>query len=209
MPKELDFRLYVISDRKVCAPRILALTLKQAAQVGVKAIQLREKDLAPRELFTLAKDVQDAVARYGTQVLINDRADVAAAVGAAGVHLTENSMPVAAARRILGDEALIGVSTHNAEGVLAARGGGADFVVLGPVFQSPSHPAASPLGLHALERIASRVSLPVFALGGITAENARSCMDAGAAGVACISAVLGATSVRSAVRAFKRALGEL
>jgi len=205
--REVDFRLYVISDRKICAPRVLTLVLKQAAQVGVRALQLREKDLSARELYRLALDVQENVSRYGTKLLINDRADIAAAVGAAGVHLTERSMPAGAARRILGEEALIGVSAHTAEGVLAAEQDGADFVLLGPVFRSPSHPEIPPLGLHALEQIVQRVKIPVFAIGGITPENARECLEAGAHGVACISAVVGAQSVRSAVRAFKRALG--
>ena len=209
MPNEIDFKLYVISDRKRCAPRLVTLALKQAAQVGVQAVQLREKDLSPGELFHLAEDVSNALAQYGTKLLINDRADIAAAVGASGVHLTERSMPIGAARRILGDAALLGVSAHSGEGVVAAEGGGADFVVLGPVFQSPSHPELAPLGLRALERIAARVKLPVFALGGITPDNAPDCLEAGAAGVACVSAVMGAESIRSAVRAFKRALNEL
>jgi len=207
MTQEIDFRLYVISDRKACRPRVLPLVLKQAAQAGVKMIQLREKDLTPGELLTLAADVQDSVSRFGTRVLINDRADIAAAVGAAGVHLTEHGIPAGAARRILGDDALIGVSAHSAEGVVAAEGGGADFVVVGPVFRSPTHPTADPIGLHSLERITSRVKIPVFALGGITPENALECLEAGAAGVACVSAVVGAKSVRSAVRAFKRVMG--
>ena len=209
MARELDFRLYVISDRKLCAPRVIALILKQAAQAGVKAVQLREKDLTPVELFRMAEDVQDCCSRYGTKLLINDRADVAAAVGAAGVHLTEHSMPAAAARRILGDEALIGVSAHHEEGVRAAEGDGADFVMLGPVFQSPSHPRVPPLGLHAFEKLVSQTRVPVFALGGVTPENVAQCLAAGAAGVATISAIIGAKSVRSAVRAFKREMGAL
>jgi thiamine-phosphate pyrophosphorylase len=207
--REIGFRLYVISNRRACAPRLLPLVLKQAAQIGVKAVQLREKDLSPDELYRLALDVQESVSAYGARLLINDRADVAAAVGAAGVHLTERSMPAAAARRILGDAALIGVSAHRAEGAAMAEDGGADFVILGPVFQSPSHPETSPIGLHVLEEVASRLRIPVFAVGGITAANAAACLGAGAHGVASVTAVVGAKSVRSAVRSFKRVLGEL
>jgi len=209
MTREIDFRLYAISDRRLCAPRLIALVLKQAAQVGVKAVQLREKDLTPADLLRLAQDVQDSLSRYGTKLLINDRADIAAAVGAAGVHLTEQSISVAAARLILGDEALIGASAHREESVRAAEGSGADFIVLGPVFQSPSHPNVAPLGLHAFEKIASQVKIPLFAVGGITPDNTRQCLDAGAFGVASIRALVGTKSVRSAVRAFKRELGEL
>ena len=118
-------------------------------------------------------------------------------------------MPVDAARRILGDDALIGDSTHSVYGVTADEGAGADFVVLGPIFQSLSHPDRDPLGLKSLEQITSRLKIPIFALGGITPENASKCLRAGAAGVACIGAVLGVPSVRSAVRAFKRAMGSL
>ncbi|HNR98051.1 MAG TPA: thiamine phosphate synthase [Planctomycetota bacterium] len=209
MDPKVDFKLYAIGDRAACAPRLLALVLKQAVQTGLRAVQVREKDLAPDALYRLAEDVQRSVGGYGAKVLINDRADIAAAVGAAGVHLTERSMPVAAARRILGDAAVIGVSAHTAEAVEAAAGDGADFVVFGPVFQTASHPEAAPVGLMVLERVTARVKLPVFAVGGIRPETAAQCLAAGARGVAVRGAVVGAASVRSAVRAFKAALGGL
>ena len=165
--------------------------------------------MSPRELHRLADDVQQQVARYGTKLLVNDRADIAAAVGAAGVHLTERSMPVGAARRILGDSALIGVSAHSVEGALAAEGEGADFVLFGPVFHTASHPDAAPVGPRALGHVVSRVGIPVFALGGIAPENAAVCIACGAAGVAVRAAVMGAKSARSVLRAFKKALDGL
>ena len=209
MDAKVDFKLYAIGDRAACAPKLLALVLKQAVQTGLRAVQVREKDLPPDALYRLAEDVQRSLGGYGAKVLVNARADIAAAVGAAGVHLTEHSMPVAAARRIMGDEAIIGMSAHSAEGVEAAEGDGADFVVFGPVFYTPSHPEMAPLGLRVLEQVTSRVRLPVFAVRGITPETAAQCLAAGARGVAARSAVAGAASVRSAVRAFKQALGGL
>lgn len=209
MSNAIDFHLYVIGNQKLCAPKMLPLVLKQAVQTGVKAVQVREKQMAPRDFYRLCEDVQNSVSQYGTQVFVNDRADIAAAVGAAGVHLTERSVPVPVARRILGDEALIGVSVHSGEGALTAQGGGADFVVFGPVYQSLSHPETAAVGVGQLEQICSLVDIPVFALGGITPDNAKPCLEAGAHGVACIGAVVGAKSLRSAVRAFKRELGEL
>ncbi len=209
MDHKIEFRLYMISDRKMCAPKVLPLVVKQAVQVGVKAVQIREKDLPPDALFRLCDDVQNSVAQYGAHVIVNDRADIAAAVGAAGVQLTEESIPVSAARRILGPDALIGISCHSVNGVKAAERNGADFVVFGPVFRTATHPGASPQGCGALELVCSQVSLPVFAVGGVTPDNAEKCLNAGAWGVACLRSVIGADSVRSAVRSFKRVLPDL
>jgi thiamine-phosphate pyrophosphorylase len=209
MDVKVDFKLYVIGDQAACAPKKLALVLKQAVQTGLKALQLREKELPSDELYRLAEDVQRSVGGYGAKLLINDRADIAAAIGAAGVHLTEHSMPVAAARRILGDDALIAVSAHTPDGVAAAESEGADFVVFGPVFRTTSHPTVAPVGIKVLEQITSRVKVPVFAVGGITPETVAQCLESGARGVAVRSAVVGSPSVRSAVRAFKRVLGEV
>jgi len=206
----VEFALYLITDRTLCKPKTLPATVAAACRAGVRAVQLREKDLSPREVLALARRIQAVADRCGAQLFINDRVDIAQAVGAAGVHLTERSISVEAARAILGPRALIGVSTHSVRGAVAAEKGGADFVTFGPIFPTRSKgPDVRAAGLGGLKRVAERVSIPVFAIGGITPDRAAECLRAGASGIACISAVMAAPNVRSAVRAFREAMGRL
>lgn len=159
-----------------------------AVAAGIDLIQIREKKLNTRVLFELASQAAEITRGTSTQLLINDRADVAAGAGADGVHLTTQSIPVAAVRTSFGSELLIGVSTHCADEAEAARAGGADFVVFGPVFEPLSKPYGSPVGVQALARVASAVApLPVVALGGVDLGNVVECARAGAAGVAAIT----------------------
>jgi thiamine-phosphate pyrophosphorylase len=206
----IDFHLYLVTDRRQCAGRPLVEALRAACEAGVRAVQLREKDLAPREVFGLAEEVQAVLRPGGARLFINDRADVARAVGAAGVHLPENGLPVEAARRALGPGRLVGVSIHDSDGARRAEDAGADFVAFGPVFFTPSKAAyGPPVGLKGLEEVAGRIALPVFAIGGVQPGRVRSCLDAGAHGVAVISAVLAAQDTGAAVREFEKELGGL
>ena len=159
-----------------------------AVAAGIDLVQIREKKLTTRVLFELTLHAAEITRGTSTQLLINDRADVAAGAGADGVHLTAKSLPVAAVRTSFGNELLIGVSTHCVEEAEAARAGGADFVVFGPVFEPLSKTYGSPVGVQALSRIASAVApLPVIALGGVEVGNVVECARAGAAGVAAIT----------------------
>lgn len=157
-----------------------------AAHAGVDYIQLREKDLSSRSLENLAGAALEIVRKYGkSRLLINSRADVALAVGADGVHLRSTDISPTDVRRIWRSagatmEPLVAVSCHSESEVMAAKAGGADFVVFGPVFGKGQAPGTGVAALHA----ACVHGIPVFALGGVTTENARSCIEAGAAGVA-------------------------
>lgn len=174
-------------------------------EAGLRAVQLREKDLDPRALVTLAEELSASVREAGARLLINDRVDVALAGRADGVHLRSDSLPVAVTRRILGGDRLLGVSTHQVEEVIRAEGEGADFVVLGPVYETPSKRRyGAPLGLGPLERAAARCRIPIFAIGGITVPRVREVRRAGAYGVAVVSAILEADDVTGATREFVR-----
>jgi thiamine-phosphate pyrophosphorylase len=204
----VDFRFYLISDRTQTAGRPLVAALQAAAQAGVRGVQLREKDLASRALFNLAGEVKGVLDPLGARLLINDRADVAAALGA-GVHLPGAGLTPATARRVVGG-GLIGVSTHTLAEARFAEASGADFLTFGPVFFTPSKaPYGDPPGLDALAAVCAAVRLPVFALGGVTPARVAACRDAGAYGVAAISAVLAAPHIPDAVAAFADALGAL
>jgi len=167
-------------------------------------VQLREKDLPVAELCALACTLRQLCRRYGVRLLINDRVDVALAAGADGVHLPINSFTPADARRLLGPKALIGASTHSLAEARAAAGGGADFIVFGPIFDTPSkRPFGPPVGLRALAEVARNVSLPAVAIGGINAERVEVVRQHGALGVAVVSAILQAVDPRTAAAALR------
>lgn len=167
---------------------LLLKLVEAAVAAGVDLIQLREKQLHASVLYELATAAVTITSGSRTSVLVNDRADVASAAGAAGVHLTTSSVEALVIRRTFGLEFLIGVSTHSLSEADAARDGGADFVVLGPVFETPGKSAyGEPVGLKNFKQVtASLAPFPVLALGGISLNNAAECLRAGASGVAAI-----------------------
>jgi thiamine-phosphate pyrophosphorylase len=190
---KLDGELYVITDRQQTAGRPLPVVVEAALRGGARAFQLREKDLAPRALLPLAQEIRQLTQAYGARLLINDRIDVALAVNADGVHLATTSLPVHVARQLLGSDRLLGVSTHNLVEARAAAEGGADFVVFGPVFFTPSKvPYGQPVGLDALRAVCADAALPILAIGGIKKANLDQVVAAGADGIAVISAVIAA-----------------
>lgn len=200
------FRLFLVTDRRQCAPVALVAGVDAALRGGVEAVQLREKDLDGGALLRLAAEILPVCRRHGAPLLINDRIDVALSVDADGVHLPADSFPVAEARRLLGNMRLIGVSTHSAAEVAAAHAAGADYAVIGPVFATPSKAEfGPPLGLEEL-RAAAAVPIPVFAIGGITPPRIGAVRAAGASGIAVISAVLAAADPAAAAAELHSAL---
>lgn len=191
-------RICYVTDRRAFAdPAGLLRQIAQAAAAGIQWIQIREKDLSARELLDLARAAVKTVAREPAPssralILVNDRLDVARAAKAAGVHLPESSLPVAAVhawRRaaVSANDFRVGASCHSVEAARAAERDGADYVFFGPVFSTPDKAAfGAPQGIKRLQEASSTVRIPVLAIGGITAENAHECMAAGAAGIAAI-----------------------
>jgi thiamine-phosphate pyrophosphorylase len=176
----------------------LVETVGLAARAGVHLVQVRERDLDARALVRLVARCVDAVRGTAARVLVNDRADVALAAGAHGVHLPGHGMPAARLRRHLPAGYLVGRSVHGAdEAARAAAAGGLDYLVFGPVFETVSKPGERPQGIDALREAASAVSLPVLAIGGITPERFAGVARAGAAGVAAIGAFAAAQSCES------------
>ena len=174
---------------------------------GVKAIQLREKDLGGRDLFELAEKTRRLCERYRAALFINDRIDVALAVDAAGVQLGKISLPIETARSLLGPRKLIGASIHSIEEVRHAEQGGADFVLFGPVYFTPSKASfGAPQGVATLRKIVETSALPVYGIGGITADNTIKVRDAGARGIALIAAIIGAEDPRESTRAIMQLL---
>lgn len=181
--------------------------VEEAAAGGLRAVQVRERDLATPELLALVRDLCVVARAHGLRVMINDRADLVLALGADGVHLRSDSLPVSAARRLLGPDRLIGASAHSSDDVARAESEGADFAVLGPVYETPSKRGyGPPIGLRPLEEAIRRCRIPIFAIGGITLARVPEVRRAGAHGVAVVSAILSAQSVEAITRQFLDAL---
>ena len=198
---KLDGDLYVVTDRQQAGGRPLLTVVEAALRGGARAFQLREKDLSPRDLYPLALQMRQLTQAYGARLLINDRIDVALAVNADGVHLTTVSLPARLARQLLGPERLIGISTHNLAEAREAAEGGANFLVFGPVFCTPSKaPYGQPVGLDALRAVRAHVKLPILAIGGIKKANLDQVLAAGADGIAVISAIISADDPTAATQ---------
>jgi len=203
----LDLSLYLVTDRRQTRGRTLIDTVHAALDGGARAVQLREKDLLGAELLRLATELRDLTVRYGAAFFVNDRVDVALAAGADGVHLGQNAIPPVTARRLLGSDRLIGVSTHTSAEVARAIEAGADFVVFGPVYWTPSKtPFGAPRGLEELASITACAQVPVLAIGGISAERVADVRSAGASGVAVISAIMSAEDPCRAARELRAAM---
>lgn len=197
----VDFRILLVTDRHQALGRSLPLILNDAAAGGIPAVHLRERDMPTRDLMILAREVHTSLRRQEVKLIINDRIDLVLALNLDGVHLRAASLPARAARRLLGPRRLIGVSTHSLAEVRQANEEGADYVVFGPVFQTPSKQAyGPPLGLDALAAACDASSLPVFAIGGVTCERIEAVRRRGAAGVAVIGAILAQEDVCAAAR---------
>lgn len=188
----------LVTDRHQCRGDLVQ-AVAVAVQGGVHAVQLREKDLPDSELIALGRSLKAAIAGRAL-LLVNDNAGVAQAIGADGVHLPENS------RRLPAGNTLIGRSVHSVESALAAQTEGADYLIYGSVYETGSHPGAPAAGLDRLREVTAAVTLPVLAIGGVTAARVPEVMDAGAAGIAVISAVLASPDPRAAASELLAAL---
>ncbi len=213
-PPIRNFKLCYVTDRRALVGSAKEQTgrlhdkIAAAACAGVDWIQIREKDMTGRQLIELVRNTMGRVPAT-CRVLVNDRLDVACAAGAAGVHLSQQSLRVADARRFLKErklpkDFLVGVSTHSLEAAQTAEADGADYVIFGPVFPTPSKLAyGSPQGVEKLGQVCRSVSIPVLAIGGITAENAPQCVTVGASGVAAIRLFQEADDFAAIVNSFR------
>lgn len=203
----VNFRLLLVTDRTQVSGRSLPSLVREAVAAGLPAVQLRERDLSTRELLPLTQEVQSITISHAVPLIINDRADLTMALDLQGVHLRSDSLPPLPVRQLMGPRRLIGVSTHSVEDVRRAARSGADYVLFGPIYETPSKRSfGPPLGLTLLADACRQSSIPVLAIGGITCQRVRDVRLAGAYGVAVIGALLTRDDVGEAVREFTRAL---
>lgn len=202
--RELDYTLYLVAGTAEAGGRSLAELVRQAVQGGVGMVQLRDKDSTGRDLYHLAVSLRETLNPYGIPLIINDRLDIALAAGVDGLHLGQSDLPLVEARRLMGPDALIGLSVENTGEARRALGEGADYLGVGPVFATTTKDIDAPIGLAALERCCAAVDIPCVAIGGIGEHNLAQIKNAGADGVAVVSALMGASDIRSAARRMRR-----
>lgn len=188
----IDYSLYLITDRNIINNRSLKECVEEAIKGGVTIVQIREKDASTREFYNIAKEIKDVTDKYNIPLIINDRIDIALAVDAAGVHLGQSDMSIEVARKILGEDKIIGISAGNIEEALEAEKSGADYLGIGAIFYTGTKKDIDePIGLEGLKEIVSKIKIPSVAIGGINKENAAEVMKTGVNGISIISAILG------------------
>jgi thiamine-phosphate pyrophosphorylase len=199
--------LYIVLDPGATGGRSLEDVLKAASDGGARLFQYRDKHASGLEMYRRATVLRRTTADVGAVLVINDRCDLALAVEADGVHLGQRDLPVAHARSLLGPGRIIGLSTHRAADVTAAASSGADYLGFGPIFPTSTKPDHEPVvGVDGLSAIRRLTSLPIFAIGGVTLQTVPAIMQAGADGVAVLSAIGTAPDVTGTVRAFLKSL---
>jgi thiamine-phosphate pyrophosphorylase len=203
---EKNLLLYLCTDRALARERPLDRMAEAAIKGGVTMVQLREKELNTRDFLKAAFSMRSLTERLGIPLVINDRVDIALAVGADGVHLGGSDMPVETARRLVGTGIFIGATARSVEAALAAKEAGADYLGVGAMFPTGTKSDTVTIGAGALKDIKAAAGLPIVGIGGVNAGNAESVMRAGASGVAVVSAILSAEDVQAAARAIRSAV---
>ena len=204
----IDYSLYLIADAEYASGRDLVPLIEEAVKGGVTVVQVRGKGLPFDDFLELARRLKTVLKPRRVPLLINDRVDIALASGAAGVHLGQEDMPPALARKMLARNTVIGNSVNTPEEAREAERQGANYVGLGPVFATATKATDLPVvGPEGIRAVRDKISIPIVAIGGITPRNAGAVREAGADGIAVVSSILGAQDARKAARELKKAFG--
>lgn len=204
MKAQPDYSIYLVTDDGCLQGRALIDCVREALEGGVTLVQYRAKTASSAEMYAEALQLKALCDSFNVPLIINDRLDIAMAVGAAGVHLGQDDLPCAAARKLLGEDYIIGVSAHNPAEAKAALQSGADYLGCGAVFGTATKADVKKLGTDGLAAICKAKGLPVVGIGGVTADNYREVRAAGADGAAIVSGILAQPDIRATVRAIAR-----
>jgi len=207
--QNIDYSLYLVTDRGLANGRTMLDIVKAAVQGGVTCVQLREKICSTLEFIEQAFAVKKFLKDRGVPLIINDRVDVALAVAADGVHLGQTDMPLEIAQKIVGGSMIIGISAESLEDAVEAEKGGADYLGVSPIYATPTKTdTAPPLGLAGLRAIREAVKLPLVGIGGLNQDNAAGVIRNGGDGVAVVSAIVAADDPAGAARNLKQIIDE-
>lgn len=204
MKAQPDYSIYLVTDDGCLQGRTLIDCVREALEGGVTLVQYRAKTASSAEMYAEALQLKALCDSFNVPLIINDRLDIAMAVGAAGVHLGQDDLPCAEARKILGEDYLIGVSAHNPSEAKAALQNGADYLGCGAVFGTATKADVQKLGTDGLAAICREKGLPVVGIGGVTADNYREVRAAGADGAAIVSGILAQSDIRATVKAIAK-----
>lgn len=203
--KEIDYSLYLVTDRGLSRGRTTLDIVKAAVRGGVTCVQLREKECSTLEFVQQALTIKAFLSSPGIPLIINDRLDVAQAVKADGVHLGQTDMPLDMAKTIVGDTMIIGISAESLEDAVEAEKGGADYLGVSPIYTTPTKTdTAPPLGLEGLRQIRQTVNIPLVGIGGLNSDNSADAIRSGADGVAVVSAIVAADDPETAAGKLKQ-----
>ena len=206
--KDIDYTCYLVTDHKGRTNDEILDIIEEAIKGGTSIVQIREKTASTKDFYELALQARDIARKYDVPLLINDRLDIAIAVDADGVHIGQDDMPARKAREMLGDEKIIGVSAATIEEAKKAEEDGADYIGTGAVFPTATKDDATSVSKEELMRIASSISIPTVAIGGISLENARELKSTGIAGFSVVSAIMSAPSPKEASKELREIFNE-
>jgi len=205
--ENVDYSLYLVTDRKLARGRPTLDIVKAAVQGGVTCVQLREKECSTLDFIEQALTIKDFLKARAVPLIINDRMDVALAIEADGVHLGQTDMPLATAKKIIGNSMIIGISAESLEDAVAAEKGGADYLGVSPIYATPTkNDTAPPLGLAGLRAVREAVKLPLVGIGGLNRDNAAAVIKNGGDGVAVVSAIVAADDPAAAAGNIKQVI---
>ncbi len=198
-----DYSLYLVTDRMLMRTKTLGEAVEQAVIGGCTMVQLREKEILSLDFYVLASEMKKITDRYGIPLIINDRIDIAMAVGAAGVHIGQKDIPADIARKVIGKDMLLGVSAVSAAEAVNAAKAGADYLGVGAMFPTGTKPDAGFVSMEELGRIRKAVDIPIVVIGGISKENAMLFQPMGIDGLAVVSAVIAQPDIKKSAADLK------
>ncbi|MBU3197366.1 thiamine phosphate synthase [Clostridium algidicarnis] len=198
MKTNIDYKLYLVTDRDLLKNTDLYTAVEEAIKGGVTLVQLREKDITTLDFYNTALNIKKVTDKYDIPLIINDRMDIALAVNASGVHIGQKDMPCTIARKILGNDKILGVSATTLSQAIKAEKEGADYIGVGAIFNTSTKQDAKPVSIDTLKEIKETLSIPVVAIGGITRKNIHLLDSSNIDGIAVISDILGKEDIRLA-----------
>ena len=203
MKSKIDYSLYLCTDRSIMSDASIEECVEKSLKGGVSVVQIREKDCSGKEFLQIAKSVKEITKRYNVPLIINDRVDVAIAVGADGVHVGQDDLPCTIVRSMVGEDMIIGVSASSLTEALKAQQDGADYIGVGAMFATDTKTDAKVVTMEELDRIRREVSIPIVVIGGINKTTLPDFIGKGIDGIAVVSAIVSQNDVESAARELK------
>ena len=194
----IDYKLYLVTDRTNKTDKEFLNIIEEAIKGGVTVVQIREKDADTLEFYNISNKVKEICSKYNVPLIINDRIDIALAIDADGVHIGQSDMPIKIARKLIGNDKILGISAHNIQEAKEAEENGADYLGVGAIFSTSTKKDANDVSIDTLKEITSNVDIPTVAIGGINLDNVEKLKDTNISGISVVSAIMNAENPKIA-----------